>query len=194
MRRFQVSIQRSELCAITDSVGEWEIPLLQLVHGAEKIAIGGFTKDTEAYPAAAVEFERLERRYGENPSTGNKHVAELYGPAPGGIRILLQAIKDAATERNTPQSMNGGGVELDDELHQEIEAPVDEVDLPIDAPDSDAQTAPPAVVKKAVAKPTPKAAAKQTLPKSAKAPIVATPAQPTDPIGELTGDPLSIEE
>lgn len=191
MRRFQLSIQRTELLTISESVGEWEIPILQLVHGAAAVAIGGFTTDSAPYPAAAAEYERLERRYRENPATGATRVSEVYGPAPGGVRMLFQAIKDAATEQNTPESFGGGETAISDELTQEIAAPgteapvVDLGELTGDAPpavDPPKPAAKPATKAKTASA---KAPSKQLIPKSApqKAAVVPTPKQPTDPIG-----------
>lgn len=200
MRRFQISIQRSELCTLTDSVGEWEIPIIQLVHGAERVAIGGFTKDAAPYPSAASEYERLERRYREDPATGVYHVAAVYGPAPNGLRVLLQAIRDAATEQNVPESMAGGQDALSDELNEQIMPPTDEVDEVVPAESPEAVEVPKAVeAPKAVAKPVaaaaPKAATKQVIPKTkpTKAAVVPTPKQPTDPL-PATADPLAIDE
>lgn len=194
MRRFQVSIQRSELCTLADSVGEWEIPILQLVHGAEAVAIGEFKKDSRAYPAAAPEFERLERRYGENPATGVSRVAEVYGPSPGGIRILFQAIKDAATEKNVPETVSGS-VALSDELNEEI-LPPETVENAFEQPLTQATPAKPTV---ATAKPTAvqKSKGKQLIGKSAPkaSAVVPTPKQPSDPItASGDGEPTPIEE
>lgn len=192
MRRFQITVQRSELCSLTDSVGEWEIPILQLVHGAERVSIGKSTKDGAPYPAAAVEYERLERRYREDAATGVAYVSAVYGPAPNGLRVLLQAIKDAATEKNTPDSMASGEVAMSDELNEQIAPPTDEVDevVPASAPEADIQIEAPVVR----AKETAKAPAKQVIPKTkpTKTAVVPTPKQPTDPLP--SADPLAIEE
>lgn len=197
MRRFQLSIQRSELLTIPDSVGEWEIPVMQLVHGAEAVSIGGFTKDPSPYPAAAVEYERLERRYGENPATGVSRVAEVYGPSPGGIRNLFQAIKDAATEQNVPESVSGA-VALSDELNEEIPAPTDDDGEVVEVEQKSTPATPnPVVAPKVSAAKKPAAPAKQLIPKSAakKAAVVPTPKQPSDPItASGDGEPTPIEE
>jgi hypothetical protein len=195
MRRFQVTIQRSELCSLTELVGEWEIPILQLVHGAEAVAIGNFTKDAQSYPAPAVEFERLERRYRENPATGVPRVAEVYGPSPGGIRVLFQAIKDAATEQNVPEGISGT-VAMSDELNEEIPAPTGEV---TEVEQGTPASPNPVVAPKASTAPTKPKAAVKSAPKKeliaksapAKAAVVPTPKQPTDPLGDA---PVAIEE
>lgn len=200
MRRFYVTIQRTELLTITEHVGEWEIPVLQLVHGAERVAVGTFTKDAQPYPAAAAEYERLERRYRENPATGATRVAEVYGAAPGGIRILWQAIKEAATEQNTPEAMSGE-IALSDELNEEILPPTEEVTA-VEEKGTPATPDPIVAPKPSVPKPAAKKTAaaapkKQLIPKGTqqKAAVVPTPAQPTDPIKAAgQADPLAIDE
>lgn len=186
MRRFNVSIQRSELLTIPDQVGEWEIPILQLVHGPEAVAISTSVKDANSYPAASVEYERLERRYGENPATGTSRVAEVYGPAPGGVRILHQAIKEAALEHE--RAVTEAGDVLGDELNEEIAPPTAEVTAV-------ASSTPATPVE--IAKEASKAKAKQAAPKKqiigkqpAKPAVVPTPKQPTESLAA----PVAIEE
>jgi len=176
MRRFTCEIQRTELLTISETVPEWEIPLLQLIHGPERVSVKDFTLDEKNYPAPAAEYERLEKRYREDPATGASYVSQIYGPAPGGARILMQAIKNAALEQDRDESVEGPGFQ-DPELDEVIAAPaIDPAKVAIK----------PAKATKVVQK-VAKAPVKTIIGKQATKP---SPVKVADP---LAADPLAID-
>jgi hypothetical protein len=96
MRYVNVLVERSEHLSIPVTVPEWEVPILQFVHSAERVVINSTVhRDVEA-PRADHEYERLERCYGADVKTERAFVAEIYGQPPIGHKGLEAAIKAAS--------------------------------------------------------------------------------------------------
>lgn len=94
MRYVDVLIERDERLSIPRQVPSWEIPVLQLVHGEEKIIVkGDINVPQRDYPAASDEFNRLVQRYGEDVATETPYVVMVYGQGPRGTQALEEAIK-----------------------------------------------------------------------------------------------------
>jgi hypothetical protein len=96
MKYISVKLTRSETESVQRDMPPWEIPVLQMVHGPEKVEIVG-EKDVsdQEYPEAAMEFDRLSRRYSDDPATNVFHVAAVYGQPPFGVNKLAEEIERA---------------------------------------------------------------------------------------------------
>lgn len=96
MKYVSVKLTRSETESVQRDMPRWEIPVLQMVHGPEKVEILG-EKDVpdQEYPDAMQEFDRLSRRYGAEPGSEIFHVAAVYGQPPFGVTKLEEEIDKA---------------------------------------------------------------------------------------------------
>lgn len=95
MRFVKVVVERSEHLSIPASVPAWEVPILTLIHGKEKVhESGAVVTVNREYPEAEVEFDRLQRRYGQFIKDEVYWVAKVYGEPPLGVRALAQAIAE----------------------------------------------------------------------------------------------------
>ena len=93
MQFVKVLVERSEHLAIPVILGEWEIPILQMIHGAEKVILTGeVVKVDRELPSVDVEFDRLARRYGSDVKTEQPFVAMVYGQPPMGTNGLASAM------------------------------------------------------------------------------------------------------
>lgn len=105
IRHKNLSIRRDELTVLKVSVAEWEVPLLQLVHGEEMVTIepGEPWSDVEP-PSVQDEYQRLFAKYKtpaeENGAPGQRAVTLVYG-AFGASPLLKQAIQAATFTRTT---------------------------------------------------------------------------------------------
>lgn len=102
----RVSIRRSELHTVEDTLALWEVPIVDAVHdeGALKVLADVIIADREL-PAAKEEYERLENRYkrarNDDGSFGLPVVAVVYGQAGVGLQALKRAIQDAKVEEDS---------------------------------------------------------------------------------------------
>lgn len=104
MRMVNVLVERSEHLAIPRAVGAWEVPVLELVHGTDKVRVlDTVTEVNRELPDPLAEFERLERRYGRDEESGRSWVSQAYAGARG-INDLERAMQDsqAAVEEADP--------------------------------------------------------------------------------------------
>lgn len=98
-----VSIRRDELTTIKECVPEWEVPLLQVVHGegVSIITTEGDPVANRESPNVGEEFERLAARYkrsrNEDGSPGEVVVAAVYGNFKNSPQ-LAAAIKAATVK------------------------------------------------------------------------------------------------
>lgn len=98
-----ISIRRSELHTVEDTVAAWEVPVIAAVHddGAVKV-IGDVIIASRDLPPAKEEYERLEARYkrarNDDGSQGDPVVATVYGQHALGLQMLGRAISDAKVE------------------------------------------------------------------------------------------------
>lgn len=93
MRRVNVLVERDERLSIPTAVGAWEVPILEYIHGKEKVIVGDSFTDEGDFPNAEVEFDRLSRRYGEDIKAEKPFVSLVYGQPPIGVRELARAIE-----------------------------------------------------------------------------------------------------
>ncbi len=93
MKLASVIVARSETESAQINVPQWEVPVLQMVHGPEKISLVGEMEDADRpFPSASEEFERLSQRYGADNKTDVYHVAAVYGQPPFGLTKLEEEI------------------------------------------------------------------------------------------------------
>lgn len=97
MKMQVVQVRMSELHTQQLTVGAWEVPVLQAVHGSEDVHIIGSVSQDREPPEAAEEYQRLERRYGiDREQGGVSYVAQVYGQHGVGVERLQDAIDRAA--------------------------------------------------------------------------------------------------
>lgn len=105
IRHKNLAIRRDELTVLKVSVAEWEVPLLQLVHGEEMVTVepGEPWADRDP-PDVSDEYQRLYAKYKtpaeESGAPGQRAVVLVYG-AFGASPLLRQAIQAATFERKT---------------------------------------------------------------------------------------------
>ena len=93
IRMVNVLVERSEHLSIPRAIGAWELPVLELVHGPEKVTITkGFVYVDRELPDPQAEFERLDKRYLEE--SGQPWVALAYAGARG-VKDLEKAIAES---------------------------------------------------------------------------------------------------
>lgn len=98
-----ISIRRSELHTVEDTVALWEVPVIAAVHddGAVKV-LSDVVIASRDLPDPKEEFERLESRYkrarNDDGSQGLPVVATVYGQHAAGLQTLRRAIADAKVE------------------------------------------------------------------------------------------------
>lgn len=101
-----VSIRRSELHTVEDTLALWEVPVVDAVHdeGALKV-IRDIVIAHRDLPDAKEEYERLENRYkrarNEDGSYGLPVVATVYGQHGAGLQALKRAIEEAKVEEDS---------------------------------------------------------------------------------------------
>lgn len=114
LKYVDIRLRTSELTTFLTSVPEWELPIIELVHGRSAIErVGEHLRPaqkrrfrngewhvTDAAPNGATEFERLSKRYGfsqtEDGGKGPANAVIQYGQFGVGEQNLQRAI-DAAT-------------------------------------------------------------------------------------------------
>ena len=99
MRYVKVIVRRDESNSIPAHVGAWEVPVMEAVHGEEKLTVGE-TVDFETRPwpeDAKSEFSRLAALYGRTGSgdAAVSYVERVYGSGSTGVKALAAAIADA---------------------------------------------------------------------------------------------------
>lgn len=92
-----LKIRRSELSVIAITVPQWEVPILEAVHGRVNLEPVSTTLDADALPPnVEEEFERLTKRYGfarnKDGSIGEPHAENVYGKHAAGAMALERAI------------------------------------------------------------------------------------------------------
>lgn len=101
-----ISIRRSELHTVEETVPLWEVEVIAAVHddGAIKV-IRDVTLTGRDLPDAKEEFQRLENRYkrarNEDGSYGLPVVATVYGQHVAGLQALKRAIDAARVEEDS---------------------------------------------------------------------------------------------
>lgn len=98
MQLVEVRVERDERLAIPTSVAPWEVPILQTVHGPEKIIEVRKHFDGRGYPDPSIEFDRLVRRYGQHVESETPWAVKVYGEPPRSIRELSAAMAEARVE------------------------------------------------------------------------------------------------
>jgi hypothetical protein len=79
-------------------VAEWELPVLQAVHGTSVKQIETQTVSREKEVDAADEFTRLADRYGADAPDQPPYIAAIYGIFGPGVAALEKAIKAATVQ------------------------------------------------------------------------------------------------
>lgn len=96
MQHVTVKLTRSETESVQLGMPAWEVPVLQMVHGPERVEILEKVEylDRE-YPDANSEFDRLQKRYKVDMDTGTPFVVMVYGHPASGIPKLEELIAKA---------------------------------------------------------------------------------------------------
>lgn len=104
LKYVEVEIRRSEMSTVVKQVAEWELPILEVMHGEPK-HIRDIPVDRPE-PSAKEEMERLQNAYGvtrdENGVRGITYVESVYGQHRPGIQALERAIR--AANMSMPQT------------------------------------------------------------------------------------------
>lgn len=101
-----VSIRRSELHTVEDTLALWEVPVVDAVHdeGSLKVVRDVIISGRDL-PDAKEEFQRLENRYkrarNDDGSQGLPVVATVYGQHGAGLQALKRAIEEAKVEEDS---------------------------------------------------------------------------------------------
>jgi hypothetical protein len=75
-----VLLNRSETDNIEIAVAPWEVPVLQVVHGSDRVIDTGRTEDVDReVPTAQAEYDRLDAKYKRDAGTGQRYVVAVYG-------------------------------------------------------------------------------------------------------------------
>lgn len=93
MQAVKVTVRMNELHTQGLVVGEWELPVLEAIHGTADVQVVADVETDQEIPDPGIEYERLLRRYGVDPEQSMPWVAQVYGQHTVGIRALGQAIK-----------------------------------------------------------------------------------------------------
>lgn len=106
MRYVELRVERNEHLMIARAVPPWEVPVLQLIHGEEKVVVTGeIWVDDRELPDAGAELDRMSTRYGIHAPTETAFAVMVYGQAPKGIETLEAAIEQerVAEAKRAPQ-------------------------------------------------------------------------------------------
>lgn len=101
-----VSIRRSELHTVQDTVALWEVPVIAAVHddGAVQIVKEIVIANREL-PNVKEEMERLEARYkrarNDDGSQGDLVAHNVFGKHAAGLQTLKRAIQEAKVEEDS---------------------------------------------------------------------------------------------
>lgn len=117
----EIKLRTSELTTFLKSVPVWEVPVIELVHGAAAIEHStehlrsirqkkrhrdGRISEIEVMPTGAAEYERLAKRYrkafDDDGAAGQLHVALIYGQFGVGEHNLQRAINEATVDVDVP--------------------------------------------------------------------------------------------
>jgi hypothetical protein len=100
LKHVTVDIRRNENTTIRGSYPAWEVPILQVVHGADNVQIIQDKLVNRTPPEAKDEFDRLDQRYrrsrDESGAQSTPYVHMVYGEL--GVAKLAAAIAAAVTE------------------------------------------------------------------------------------------------
>jgi len=104
MKYVSVQLIRSETESVQRDMPPWEVAVLQMVHGPEKVKVVG-EKDVpdQDYPDAYQEFDRLSQRYGADTKSDVYFVAAVYGQPPFGVTKLAEEIERAKKADKVPR-------------------------------------------------------------------------------------------
>lgn len=101
-----ISIRRSELHTVHDTLPLWEVPVVSAVHddGAVQVIRDVVIADRQL-PDVKEEMERLEARYkrarNDDGSLGLPVVIAVYGQHAAGLQTLKRAIQEAKVEEDS---------------------------------------------------------------------------------------------
>lgn len=102
LRHITALVRVTEALTVQITVPEWELHVVQAVHGTEGDLIDGNVLIERDPPNAGVELDRLAKRYGstrdEDGRQGVSFVESVYGANRAGIVALGNAIKQATLE------------------------------------------------------------------------------------------------
>lgn len=80
MRYQVISLARSETETIEFAVAPWEVPVLQLVHGSDRVGVTDRFEDVgREVPESKAEYDRMDAKYKRDAETGQRYVAAVYG-------------------------------------------------------------------------------------------------------------------
>lgn len=104
IRYAKAEVRLSETHTRPVTLAEWELPILQAVHGTA-VTITGETveKEVDHLPDAGDEFARLAARYRGESGGDTPYVAMVYGTFGPGIAKLAEAIERAVVKAEKPR-------------------------------------------------------------------------------------------
>lgn len=107
LKYVEVDIRRSEMSTVRKQVAEWEVPILDVMHGQNgPIAVVREIPVDRPAPTGQEEMERLRSTYGvtrdENGMRGITYVESVYGQHRPGVQTLERAIQ--AAQMDMPQT------------------------------------------------------------------------------------------
>lgn len=99
IKHAEVELRQNETTTTNLLLPVWEVPVLEAVHGSNKVKVLAEKLVVRNKPDTSTEFERLSTRYKESRNDegfkGPKYVTMVYGDFAAGVRNLGNAI-DAA--------------------------------------------------------------------------------------------------
>lgn len=95
LKYLAVTVLLNETAKMTIEIPEWELQILEAVHGPEHCVVEGrFLFDRDP-PDAQAEFERLRRRYKTMPNSDVFYATAVYGMNAAGHQRLAELIERA---------------------------------------------------------------------------------------------------
>jgi hypothetical protein len=78
---------------------EWELPVVMFIFDDGNVQPQGtFERVDRLYPSAQIEYERLEKRYGQDSQSGVPYVTSIYGPGARGVAAIQKIIDEAEAD------------------------------------------------------------------------------------------------
>lgn len=99
MRYAVVRLTRSEAQERVSEFRPWEVDILSMVHGPEKVEMVGEKDDGKPYPDAESEYGRLVAKYKSPEGSNTSYAQMVYGVGPAKLAKVLRDAEQDAKER-----------------------------------------------------------------------------------------------